>query len=765
MPRLTAAAVCTLAALTLLWPLLTGHILFGGGRSDMYIAGYSFRLFGAEYFKAHGAIPQWNPYLFSGLPYIAAMHGDIFYPTAWMRWIMPVDLAITWGMAIHFVLAGFFTYVFGRSLGLTWAGATTAGVAYELSGIVASQMSPGHDGKLFVSALAPLAFWVLMLAIRDGKRWAYGAFAFVVALTVLGHYNMSYFLLIALALWALYLAFWDRTRTSTENPWVSLGLAALGVLVGIGITSLQVVPFLEYIKYSPRGDGGPDTGFAFATSYAMPPSEIFTLVLPQFNGVLDHYWGQNSIKFHTEYMGLLPLALAVLAWGEKARRRLVVTFIVGAVVFLLFAWGGYSPLYKALFNVLPYLSKIRAMGMVFFLPAFFLCMLAGIGMDRVMAGRASPRTVLMVCGGFAVFALLGAVGALQPVTEAMAIPERADAVAANAGSLRLGAVRLLVFVLLGGGALWMIAARRVSALVGVSAVLVLLAADLWSVDDQFYQFSPRASVLFGDDAITSYLKKVPQPYRTLDAGGGYGHSILMAYGIQDALGYHGNELRAYDELGDKANGWRNLFTPALLDLLSVRFLILGQPQPLPGYHQVVAPITTAAGNPAVLYERDTVPAYVRVMPTAAKVPDGQDVQTLVNPRFPLDRVAMYPDTSSSAPDPLVQPFPVSGVKAEVSKWEPGRMVVALSGADMKGAHVVVSENWYPDWKARVDGRDAPTRRADHSLLAVDVPAGAKQVELWFESPAYARGKVLSAVALLAALLMVAVPMVMMRRPE
>ena len=109
-PTLLAAAVCIAAALTLLWPLLTGQIMFGGARSDMFIAGYSFRLFGADTFTSTGSIPQWNPFLFGGLPYIAAMHGDIFYPTAWLRWIMPVDLAITWGMAIHFVLAGWFTF-------------------------------------------------------------------------------------------------------------------------------------------------------------------------------------------------------------------------------------------------------------------------------------------------------------------------------------------------------------------------------------------------------------------------------------------------------------------------------------------------------------------------------------------------------------------------------------------------------------------------------------------------------------------------------
>lgn len=195
-----ALLACTAAALLLLWPLLGGQILFGGGSSDMFIAGYSFRRFGAEVFKATGAIPQWNPYLFGGLPYIGAMHGDIFYPTAWLRWIMPVDLAITWGMAIHFVLAGWFTYRFTRALGVSFGGALFAGICYELTGIVASQMSPGHDGKLFVSALTPLAFWTLLHAIRRDRLWAYGAFAFEVALIILGHYHMAYFLLLALGL-------------------------------------------------------------------------------------------------------------------------------------------------------------------------------------------------------------------------------------------------------------------------------------------------------------------------------------------------------------------------------------------------------------------------------------------------------------------------------------------------------------------------------------------------------------------------------------
>ena len=746
----------------LLWPLLTGQILFGGARSDMFIAGYSFRRFGAHAFLETGAIPQWNPYLFGGLPYIGAMHGDVFYPTAWLRWLMPVDLAITWGMVLHFVLAGWFMYRFARALGLTWGAALFAGVAYELTGIVASQMSPGHDGKLFVSALTPLAFWVLLHAIRRQRTWAFGAFAVVVALIVLGHYHMAYFLLIALGLWALYLALWDPERPRHLARGKALGLTTAAVVIGLGITALQVLPFLAYIPYSPRAASGPDQGWAVATSYALPPSEVFTLLLPEFNGVLEHYWGRNPIKFHTEYVGFLPLALAALAFGDRARRRLVIAFGVGALFFLMFAFGGHTPFYRPFFEILPLLKKIRAMGMVFYLVAFALCVLAGIGMDRVLARTVRVRSVLAVVGCAALFALLGAVGGLQGLTESLALPERLAAVDANAPSLRAGALRLLAFVALGGGVLWAAVTGRLARAAATAALVALAAVELWSVDRAFYLFSPRADVLFADDAVTTHLRQARPPYRVLDAGDSYGQSILMAYRIPVAMGYHGFQLRRYNELAGAGDGWRNLLSPTLLDLLAIRFLILPDVRAVPGYHQVVGPAPTAFGTTAVLYERDTIPAYARVLPSSERAPEDQMVPTLVDPRYPVNGVALLPDTSHAVSPRARPPFAASAVSATVTAWSPGAMTIALRGSDSTAGHLLVSENWYPDWRAEVDGRPGAVRRIDHTLLGVDLPAGAREVRLRFDSPAYARGKIVSALSLLAAAGMMLLPIVRQR---
>ena len=91
------------------------------------------------------------------------------------------------------------------------------------------------------------------------------------------------------------------------------------------------------------------------------------------------------------------------------------------------------------------------------------------------------------------------------------------------------------------------------------------------------------------------------------------------------------------------------------------------------------------------------------------------------------------------------------------------MTIALSGREASTSQLVIAENWYPDWHAEVDGRPAVVRRVNHTLLAVDLPAGAGSVRLWFASAAYARGKVVSALAVLTAIGMMVLPMVRARR--
>lgn len=741
-----ALALFSLAALTLCWPMLGGGFLLG---DDQYVAGYSFRLYGAEMVRETGSIPRWNPYLFGGLPYIAAMHGDIFYPTAWLRWFLPMDTALNLGFAVHLVLAGFAMYLLLRALGTSWAAAVVGGMGYELTGIVASLVKPGHDGKLFVSALAPLAFLALLKAVRDRRPGGYALLALVVGLGLLSpHYQMTYYLLVAAGLWTLYLAFFAPERPARRRGAVIVGLALGAVLLGVMLSAIQALPFLAYIPFSPRGEGGGSGGWEYAVSFSLPPEELFTTILPQFNGVLEGYWGRNFFKLHTEYLGAAVVALAAIGLGDRARTRLIRALAVVAGLFLLVALGGHTPFYTLWYEVMPMMKKVRAPGMAFFLVALPVAIWAGFGADRLLRREVPLRTLaipLVVIGGIA---LLGVVGVLGSVATLFASDEQAPRLAANGPAIRSGALRLLLIAVLAGAAFWAVAVGKLRGLTAAAALAAVVVADLWSVDRRFFEYKPPPSELFADDAITTRLRQEPKPFRVLDAGV-YQGSVLMAYSVQAVLGYHGNELRFYDDLLGGKNVWRNIGNPNLHDLLAVRFLLLPDTQSVSGFRRITEPTPTAYGSVGVLYQRDTAPAYVRVVPSAAKLPEDQVVPTVTDPRFPASGVVVFPESASVSPAPIRAGGPdTTAVRAALTGWEPGRMRIALTGSDTATRYLLVSETWYKDWRALVDGKPAPVLRGDHALLTVALPPGAREVALEFESPEYARGKAISLVALL-----------------
>jgi hypothetical protein len=89
--------------------------------------------------------------------------------------------------------------------------------------------------------------------------------------------------------------------------------------------------------------------------------------------------------------------------------------------------------------------------------------------------------------------------------------------------------------------------------------------------------------------------------------------------------------------------------------------------------------------------------------------------------------------------------------------EPARVVVSASTA--VPAWLVLTDTWFPGWRARIDGRDVVVRRADHAFRAVTLPAGRHEVEFSF-TPC---GLVSSAAVTLGALIVVGALLMPRRR--
>jgi hypothetical protein len=109
------------------------------------------------------------------------------------------------------------------------------------------------------------------------------------------------------------------------------------------------------------------------------------------------------------------------------------------------------------------------------------------------------------------------------------------------------------------------------------------------------------------------------------------------------------------------------------------------------------------------------------------------------------------------PAPLTTPLTVREVR-------PGAFRFELGAPSAQPAYLFVSENYHPAWHAQVDGHEARVVRAQYSLMAVPLPAGARSVQLAFSSPGYRRGQIITVLALLVVVVIMGVDRVR-RRPR
>ena len=755
-PTLVATVACGVWLAVLAIPMLAGQWL-GSPVGDFNPAGYASRTWGAEWWHRLGHVPLWEPLLFGGMPYIGAGHGDLFYPTSFLRLIFPIASVFNFGFLLHYLLAGLFTYALLRRFGVSWGGSVMAGLAYELTGLLASYPSPGHDGKLFACAALPLALLALVMALRD-KQWeGYGILSLAVALGLLGHFQIAYYLLIVAGIFALYLTFQENTAEPLSRRVGRLAIALPAVLLGFGLAAIQVVPFIQYIPFSPRAQGY--HGFVGSTSYAIPWNHVPEFFLKGFVGSRETYWGTNPLKLHSEYLGLPVIALATLGALAPARRRLVLWLGGIGLLFLLISLGASTPFYQVFWAVMPMIKKTRAPGMAFFVVAFVCAIFAGLGAERLQQreGMKAIRPWLVIAGAVMLLAVTGVFGS---VADNLAGP-RLGTAEADAGAILAGALTSGLALALTAAAAWGAVRERIPPQGLVLALVLVVGGDLWLNARGFWIYEPNPHATWQrPDPVTQRLTATRAPYRVLDLGV-YGSDALMAFDVPQVLGYHGNQLRYYDDLlGRNGDSYDNLRYLRLWDLLAVRYVIMparGPNDSIPGFSRILTSVTTSEGVQADLLERKDVPPYARVVPAAFKGDSNTIVPTLLDPRMDYSRLVLFDKNQPVSPPPISSLPAPSPSQARVTAWQPGEMTVALDPAPPAPSYVVVAENWFPTWQATVDGHGAPVLRGDGSLIAVPVPAGARQVALTFRSPAYRTGKGISLASLAGLFLAVLVP--------
>jgi hypothetical protein len=754
------AVVWIVSLLPFLPTLFSGQILF----SSDQVSSPAWR----PYFEAlrHGELPLWNPASFGGMPTFDAGYGDSLYPPfILLGLLLPVTHVVTFNFMLHILIAGFCAYfLFQRYFRLTnWLAAPLA-AAYALNPHFISYIYGGHTGKFHVLAWLPLGLYFLLRTLGPSGSWrSLVGLAVTTALFIsTSHLQFTYFVMMGyFFVWLFHFLLPAlRGKRFAESGSLVLRFWA-PLLLGLGLVFYMVYPPLQYTKdFGVRGAGGRAGNYEHATSWSAHPEETASLLVPEFGGINERYWGRNYFKLNTEAPGLLPWFLGLLGLIAFWRSRWFKVWAAVGLVAILYGLGAHTPVFWLFYTFVPKIDVMRAPSMMLFWLGAALLMMGAEALRRLLAtgSEALPEASRLKIGkrlrvtGFTIAGVLALCG-LAPdavysvwgsLVDASQIPNFANQVNATS-AFALGAFRtaVLVAALTWGLTAFLIKARRPVAF-GVLALAVALVDTYW-VDAAFIKGYPPGQG-FATEPAMDYMKSDPSRFRVFGVPGAFERGYTAFHGLESADGWTDNEMSIYRNYRGGDYNQNPTFFAGLtqapdgsvsgspfLDLLNVKYLAYRLPN-VPGLK--IAP------NASVLPRAFLVGAWEVTTDTLAL---EHMKQPGFNPRA-LAYVSGEGVTSGGA-------MPDSGraqvVEARQTVYRVNRQVYTVN-APAEGV-LVVSDLWFPHWRVTVDGAAAPLLRANYAFRGVLLKPGAHEVAFEYHSPWLAKSLWISLASLVALL--------------
>ena len=397
---------------------------------------------GSRILRAENAIvTEWDDSRLGGVPTIDALFADAYHPLVWTQFLMDPARAVGFKFILTVWVAFMSAMLLAWNLtGNRWWGALL-GFLYAFSPEYFTYIYGGHDGKMMVFAIAPLALLAIRKIVRNGSLPYLIVLALSIAWMILGsHLQLTYLFLWGAGFYTLYEAAFHCPTFATRGKRV--GLAAAGLAFGLALACFQLVPpYLYTTTQSVRGEGE-HTNYGHAVSWSLHQEELAQMLLPGFIGVdvyeqdektgdlkgssfvnvpmseyrkmaeagsqgSPFYWGHNSFKLDHNNAGALLTFLGFLCLFLPGKRRWATFWAVGTVLALSYGMGAHSPLFKLWYAILPGVKNFRAPGMAMFWLPLLLVMMAGPVLRAVTdKGEDAAKNWRALLHGSVMFAIL-----------------------------------------------------------------------------------------------------------------------------------------------------------------------------------------------------------------------------------------------------------------------------------------------------------------------------------------------------------------------
>jgi len=733
--------------------IFSNKMLFG---SDTVEAGIFFRSFYADFVKEYHRIPLWNPYIFCGLPFVDAMHGDTFYPLAALQFILPLFKALGYKLIITVFLAGVFSYLYLRKMEFTLWASVIGGTIYMLSGFLVSLVYAGHDGRMYVTSLLPFLLYTMEIGFRKRNFIWWWPFAVAFALLILAnHPQFAYFSMWCVgAYFLLRLIFVIKENKAARDSVMAIAGFIIAMGFGLCLALVSIWPTQDYVRrFSPRAAEG--RGYDYAASWSLHAEEAFSQLVPGFSGYSNlgqgpntdltdqpTYWGKNYFKINSEYAGLVGIILGLV--GLFIYRDRYSYFFLGVAAFaFLYALGNSGVIFKLIYNIVPFVSKFRAPSTIMFLFCFAVMFLAARAVDQFEKNKKITnigKIVLVLLILAAIYLLKGlimvasGIGLMKIYTSifySKIEPGQLGFLQANlsniTGGLILGAFLLAAIAAL----LWAYFARKLSFAAIAVAIIGLVLIDSWIINDMKFIRPVDHQAYFSKTPAVNYLERQSEPFRALALPQTLSNQNLLAqFGIEQVAGYHGNQLRWFDIFIGGSNQ-ANMGKPSFLSLTNAEYILSRQSINVPSLERVASPgggveiyrYKNALPRARIVYQYETIRDEAAALERLFR-PDFDYANKIIIDRNPAQPITL--PTSESADTVIFLKSPPDRIKVRAT----------LTGHGF----LALQDNWYPYWIAFSNGSELPIYRADYTFMAVELPPGSHEIEFRIENPKYIFGK-------------------------
>lgn len=519
-------------------------------------------------------------------------------------------------------------------------------------------------------------------------------------------------------------------------------LVLLGV-VAFGLSAPTLLPGIEMSQHTVRAE----FSYEQAADYSLPPAELIGLVVPSFFGRGPQNAWAPWPRVEVGYLGILPLLLVLLALILR-RDRPTRAFGLLALIGLGLALGGYGILHGWLYQFVPGFGQLRAPARFIYLFDFALAVLAAFGFEEMLHTlpraseirfkrfvRAAPWAfgIIAATAGATTYVILILGQGQDPVLfERMAN-------AANGMALFILLLALSVALILARATRYF--HRRTWAILALALVffdLYSLGANVdVSTEDPTRAYSHPEAVAFLQG--NAGLSRIDARGTGVDSAWPADASIL--HGLYDINGDNPLVLADFDRY------WQSLGSrsTALYDLLNIRYLIGRKGVPLDRTKFQLA----YGGDPSFdIFENVQALPRALLVSKVVAVGQGQALDAIHANGFDPAQTAVVEGKNpldSSSPT-AVGTGRGTGGHARIVGYGPNEIVVETS-AEQAGI-LVLSEVFYPGWRAWVDDREVSVLRTDFLFRGVAVPAGTHRVRFVYDPGSFKMGEALLAITVL-----------------